>query len=112
MKRPPYCLLVLPSLPRSEVYPLQEFKLRVIKYNNSSKLLDIREYITSEMFTGYSPKGISITLEQVEHLYLHMDDIMKAMKENTDAKIQSKDEDTKTENSISTGNTVSKEVVG
>ncbi len=58
MKRPPVIIKAYDSLPRNPKYPLQEFKLREVKYHNSTVLLDIREYITSDEFNGYSPKGI------------------------------------------------------
>lgn len=81
MKRPPKIIKVYDSLPRNPQYPLQEFKLRVVKYSNSTALLDIREYVTSDLFTGYSPKGISINREQMIYLCAQMVDILENMKE-------------------------------
>jgi len=68
-RRPPVVHKRYESLPRNEKYPLQEFRVRVIQYPNSEKLFDIREYVTSEQYTDYTPKGISLTLAQVKHLF-------------------------------------------
>ena len=81
MKRPPIVIKAYDSLPRNPKYPLQEFKLRVVKYHNSSLLLDIREYITSDEFNGYSPKGISLNKEQLMYLAAQLHDIIKYMQE-------------------------------
>lgn len=82
MKRPPIVIKAYDSLPRNPKYPLQEFRLRVVKYHNSSLLLDIREYITSNEFNGYSPKGTSLNLEQVMYLAAQLHDIIKCMRES------------------------------
>jgi hypothetical protein len=81
MKRPPNVIKAYDSLPRNSKYPLQEFRLRIVKYHNSTILLDIREYITSDEFTGYSPKGTSLNKEQVLYLAAQMHDILSHMKE-------------------------------
>lgn len=82
MKKPPNIIKAYDSLPRNPKYPLQEFRLRVVKYHNSTTLLDIREYITSDEFTGYSPKGISLNREQLLYLAAQLHDIIKYMKED------------------------------
>jgi hypothetical protein len=82
MKRPPKIIKVYDSLPRNPQYPLQEFKLRVVKYHNSAALIDIREYVTSDLFTGYSPKGISLNREQLIYLSTQLHDILENMKES------------------------------
>ena len=92
MKKPPRCLQTFPSLPRNPAYPLQEFKVRVVQYHNSNALLDIREYVTTETAAYYSKKGLSVTLEQVEHLYLLLDDILSSMWEAKNAEVQLQDE--------------------
>lgn len=81
MKRLPLIIKEYDSLPRNPKYPLQEFKLRVVKYHNSTTLLDIREYITSTEFNGYSPKGISLNREQIMYLAAQLHDIIKHMTE-------------------------------
>lgn len=81
MKRPPRIIKVYNSLPRNPKYPLQEFRLRVVKYHNSDALLDIREYVTSDLFTGYSPKGVSLNREQLIYIAANMPDILEQMKE-------------------------------
>lgn len=68
-KKPPIIIKLYDSIPRNPLYPLQEFRVRVVKYANSENLLDIREYITSEKFTGYSPKGVTLTKEQAMYLF-------------------------------------------
>jgi hypothetical protein len=83
MKRPPNIIKAYDSLPRNPKYPLQEFRLRVVKYHNSTYLLDIREYITSDEFSGYSPKGISLNREQLLYFAAQIHDIIKYMKEET-----------------------------
>jgi hypothetical protein len=83
MKRPPVVIKAYDSLPRNPKYPLQEFRLRVVKYHNSSLLLDIREYITSDEFNNYSPKGVSLNREQVMYLAAQLHDIIKCMQETT-----------------------------
>lgn len=80
MKRPPKIIKTYDSLPRNPQYPLQEFKLRVVKYHNSVTLLDLREYVTSDAFTGYSPKGISITREQLLYLFTQLPNILDSLK--------------------------------
>lgn len=82
-KRPPYEIKVYESLPRNPQFPLQEFKVRVVKYQNSDMLLDIREFITSELFTGYSPKGITINEEQVRYLFSILLDVIDVMRRRT-----------------------------
>jgi len=81
MKRPPIVIKEYDSLPRNPKYPLQEFKLRVVKYHNSTVLLDIREYITSDEFNGYSPKGVSLNREQLMYFAAQLHDIINHMKE-------------------------------
>ncbi|SRR6266496_2399009 len=83
MKRPPIVIKSYDSLPRNSKYPLQEFKLRIVKYHNSTILLDIREYITSIEFTGYSPKGISLNREQLLYFAAQIHDIIRYMKEDS-----------------------------
>lgn len=83
MKKSPKCLHVFPSLPRVNAYPLQEFKIRVIQYPNSPKLLDIREFITAPNYQGYGWKGISLTKEQVDFLFSIQSPVMEVMKNET-----------------------------
>ena len=87
MKRPPKIIKTYGSLPRNSQYPLQEFRLRVVKYYNSSALIDIREYVTSDAFTGYSPKGISLNREQLIYLTTQLHDILEHMKEENNKNI-------------------------
>lgn len=82
MKRLPRIIKAYDSLPRNPKYPLQEFKLRIVKYHNSTMLLDIREYITSTDFNGYSPKGLSLNREQVLYLAAQLHDIISQMDES------------------------------
>lgn len=82
MRKPPVILKVFPSLPRVEQYPMQEFKVRAVQYGNSVKLVDIREYITSVKFTGYSPKGLSFTKEQFEYLIKYGPEILESLKDD------------------------------
>jgi hypothetical protein len=112
MKRPPICLQVFPSLPKVDAYPLQEIKIRVVKYHNSSPLFDEREFVTSPNFTGYSPKGLSLTLEQCQHLYKYLPAIMEAMRNAESQRVSTKGETTKTESKNDTGDATSKENVG
>ena len=80
MKKPPKIIKVFPSLERNPNYPMQEFKIRVVEYpTNPDRLLDIREYITSDLYTGYSPKGISITLTQFNYLLSLSSQILSAL---------------------------------
>ena len=81
MKRPPIVIKSYGSLPRNENYPLQEFRLRVVKYHNSTRLFDIREYVTCKEFEGYSPKGISVNREQLLYLAAQLHDIINCMVE-------------------------------
>lgn len=80
-KRKPKILSVFPSLPRTEAYPLQEFKLSIIQYPNSDLLADIREFVTSTSGTGFSKKGLSLTLEQCEYLNSILPSIIRRMKD-------------------------------
>ena len=86
MKRPPNIIKAYESLPRNPQYPLQEFRLRVVKYHNSTVLLDLREYVTSDLFTGYSPKGISLNREQLIYLSTQLHDILECMRNATGVK--------------------------
>lgn len=87
-KRPPRVLKVFPSLPRVEKYPMQEFKCRVVQYHNSEVLLDIREHVTSEVYTGYTPKGVSLTKEQFAYLIKYGPSIMEVMDSVSQKEVQ------------------------
>jgi len=80
-KRKPKILSVFPSLPRTEAYPLQEFKISVIQYPNSEVLADIREFVTSTTGTGFSKKGLSLTLSQAVYLNSILPDIIRRMRD-------------------------------
>jgi len=41
--------------------------VRIVEFKGQ-KRLDIRKYVTSEKYTGWSPKGISIPLENVKEI--------------------------------------------
>lgn len=73
----PAVLNTYPSLRRGK----QELKVRVLQYSRSPRTLDIREYLETAEFNGFSKKGISITLEQFQLLLEHKDDIIKALSE-------------------------------
>lgn len=79
MKHSPRILKVYEPFPRVSNYPLQEFKLRIVKYENSERLLDIREFVSVEGFAHYSRKGVSLTLPQVIHLFTRLADIISVM---------------------------------
>ena len=78
-RRPPVVHKRYPSLPRSEKYPLQEFRVRIIEYPNSPILFDLREFVTSEQYTDYTPKGVCLTRQQFEALFELGPDILKEM---------------------------------
>ena len=59
---------MLRSLPHNPRYNNQEFRVRIIKYINSSHLLDIREYIKKKPHSYYTSKGLSLNMWQVKTL--------------------------------------------
>lgn len=98
MKKPPLVIKSFGSLPRNNNFPIQEFRVRVIKYENSPKLLDIREFITNgntgiegKTYTGYTSKGIAITIEQWKFLCKNSFLILEEMDNEIQAEI-TKDE--------------------
>lgn len=74
---------VFTSLDRNPKWPKQEFRVRIVRYfNTNSILLDIREYVTSEvegLSSGYTKKGFSITSKQFRHLLRMSPAILKHM---------------------------------
>ena len=91
MKKPPKIIKVFPSLERNPNYPMQEFKIRVVEYpTNPDRLLDIREYITSDLYTGYSPKGISITFTQFKYLLSLTSQILLALEKSNETQGEAK----------------------
>ena len=74
---------VFTSLDRNPKWPKQEFRVRIVRYfNTNSILLDIREYVTSEvegLSSGYTKKGFSITSKQFRHLIRMSPAILKHM---------------------------------
>src|SRR5258706_14921844 len=81
MRKKPKILKVFASIERNELTPLQEFKLSVVEYANSKQgvLFDIREFVTSEIFIGYSAKGVALTLAQTKYLYNMLPDVIEVM---------------------------------
>lgn len=64
----PQILHVWPSI-RNKNAPLQEFKVAIIKFhNNPDYQVDIREFVTSPQFQGYTSKGITFNLDQLIQL--------------------------------------------
>lgn len=59
----------------------QELKMRVLQYPQSTPILDIREYVRSEVYTGFTKKGISIDLDQCRSLLAQLPEIVKRVEE-------------------------------
>jgi hypothetical protein len=61
--------------------PDESIHVRVVRWNSRPRaVLDVRPYITSARYTGYSPKGISLTLAQAEALAAQMPAILETLR--------------------------------
>jgi len=74
-KTPPAVLQTFPTLRRGKL----QLRTRVVQYPKSERLLDIREYVTSDQFNGFTPKGISLTKEMFELLLENAPVILQAL---------------------------------
>lgn len=57
----------------------QILHVRCLQYSGTDATLDIREWLRTETFDGYSRKGISITLDQLLVLEEHLPTIKKVL---------------------------------
>ena len=73
----PAVLASFPPLKRGQ----QKFLVRLLQYPKSEPLIDIREYITSDDFNGFSKKGITLNKEQVEILQNEIPNMLEQMEE-------------------------------
>jgi DNA-directed RNA polymerase subunit F len=55
------------ELGRIKVNDTTDIVVRIVEYKGE-KRLDIRKYVTSQRYTGWSPQGISIPLENVKEI--------------------------------------------
>jgi hypothetical protein len=76
-KETPSVLAAFPGLKRGN----QELKMRVLQYSRTEPVLDIREYIVSDQFNGFTKKGISINLEQCRQLLAQLPAMITALEE-------------------------------
>jgi hypothetical protein len=79
LKRKPTVWHDYPDLPRnnSPKFHNVHFKTRIIQYTSTPQLLDIRHFTLD---SGYSPIGLSFTIEQLELLQEIIPDAIKKMK--------------------------------
>lgn len=73
----PTLIKVYPSLPKPYPDSLLDIRIRVIKYPDSDRLLDIREFVTNgtdpkthKPFTGFSNKGLCLNEDQIVFLVM------------------------------------------
>lgn len=106
----PIVLKEYKSLP---VDTIQDFRVRIVTYNNNPQpLLDIREFVvdmpftqrdgSTKMYTGYIHKGITVNIDAVEYLTQVLPDILRRMKDERE-KIQGKEIQRKTEETSQSG---------
>jgi hypothetical protein len=75
----PAVLKSYPSLLRGQ----QELKIRILQYSKSDPILDIREFVTSEEFSGFTKKGLALDLSQVELLQKIIKEALPDLKPRT-----------------------------
>lgn len=75
-KETPAVLASFPSLCRGN----QVLKVRALQYSRSEPIIDIREFVTSELFTGFSKKGVALNLQQLELLLENLPAMIQALK--------------------------------
>lgn len=73
----PNTLHTFPTLTRGNL----KFRVRVIQYPKSERLLDIREYVTGPEFNGFSKKGITLDINQVRTLFENRELIIQALED-------------------------------
>lgn len=80
-KESPIVITTYQSLPRNTKYFYGiDTKVRLLTYNNNPQLLcDVRDYVRSKAYTGFTPKGIALNREQVVALLAMLPDILKDM---------------------------------
>lgn len=64
----PKILLFLGTLRRNPLWPKQKWRVRVIKFDNSGVLFDVRQFDDFEHYKGYNAKGTALNLAQAIHL--------------------------------------------
>jgi hypothetical protein len=74
-KETPAVIASYPSLCRG----LQEFKVRLLQYPTSEPIIDIREFVVSDMFKGFSKKGVTLNLQQLIQLRDMLEPMIKDM---------------------------------
>lgn len=57
----------------------QELKVRLLQYSKTEPVLDIREYVTSDQFTGFSKKGITLDYDQIMSLRTLLEEVQLEM---------------------------------
>lgn len=75
-KETPSVLSTFPSLKRG----FQELKVRVLQYRKTPKLLDIREYISTDDSSGFTRKGVTLDLSQAEQLLAQLPAMIEELK--------------------------------
>jgi hypothetical protein len=75
----PAVLKSFPSLTRGQ----QELKIRILQYSKSAPILDIREFVTSEEFSGFTKKGLALDHSQV----LALEKVIKEAKNDLTPKV-------------------------
>lgn len=68
-------------LARVEKTKAKEIHLRYVTYDGEINRLDIRQYNTSDKFTGYTSKGITICRENIHAFRLIIDEIDRLIEE-------------------------------
>ncbi len=74
----PYSARVVKQLPPLRESPRGHLAVRVIDTDHGRRL-DVREYVTSETFTGFTRKGICIDVEAFEALLAQAEAIRRLL---------------------------------
>jgi hypothetical protein len=74
-KEPPTIIKTFSSLHRGR----QEYRVRVVKYSTSPRLLDLREFIQTPTESLFTKKGVSLGYDQVLALYKLLPEILDSL---------------------------------
>jgi len=60
--------------------PAGELHVRVLEVRGTRRL-DVRQFVTTSNFSGFTKRGISLSLEEVESLFGQRDEILAALED-------------------------------
>lgn len=98
-----------PNLVRNDCKPLQQLHVRLVQYEGEPICLDIREYVISDLYSGYNKKGVMLTKQQLQEVIIHAQDAVKVI-QRIEEELSRQDQEIAQANEVSQGTTTSQEI--